>query len=57
VRFRHTTLVPERTADGSIGSIVLFAYDLTALKNAQAEALQQKPCSAACSRPCRTWCS
>ena len=42
VRFRHTTLVPERTADGSIGSIVLFAYDLTALKNAQAEALQQK---------------
>ena len=42
VRFRHTTMVPERTADGSIGSIVLFAYDLTALKNAQAEALQQK---------------
>ena len=42
VRFRHTTVVPERTADGSIGSLVLFAYDLTELKKAQGELSQQK---------------
>ncbi|MCZ2405610.1 MAG: EAL domain-containing protein [Burkholderiales bacterium] len=42
VRYRHTTLVPERTADGAIGSIVLFAYDLTELKNAQSELQRQK---------------
>ena len=42
VRFRHTTLVPERTAQGAVAAIVLFAYDLTELKKAQHELSQQK---------------
>ncbi|WP_119965623.1 PAS domain-containing protein, partial [Simplicispira lacusdiani] len=42
VRYRHTTLVPERTADGSVGAIVLFAYDLTELKKMERELSQQK---------------
>ncbi|NUN62933.1 MAG: diguanylate cyclase, partial [Burkholderiaceae bacterium] len=42
VRFRHTTLVPERTQDGAVGAIVLFAYDLTELKAMQRELSQQK---------------
>jgi len=42
VRYRHTTLVPERTADGSVGAIVLFAYDLTELKTMERELSQQK---------------
>ena len=42
VRFRHTTLVPERTQDGAVVAIVLFAYDLTELKKMQRELSQQK---------------
>ncbi|MDY0107892.1 MAG: PAS domain-containing protein, partial [Giesbergeria sp.] len=42
VRFRHTTLVPERTDDGAVAAIVLFAYDLTELKQMQRELSQQK---------------
>ncbi|MCB1988398.1 MAG: PAS domain-containing protein, partial [Burkholderiaceae bacterium] len=42
VRFRHTTLVPERTAQGAVAAVVLFAYDLTELKKAQHELSQQK---------------
>ncbi len=42
VRFRHTTLVPERTDDGTVVAIVLFAYDLTELKKMQRELSQQK---------------
>ena len=42
IRFRHTTLVPERTQDGAVVAIVLFAYDLTELKKMQRELSQQK---------------
>jgi PAS domain S-box-containing protein len=42
VRFRHTTLVPERTAQGAVAAIVLFAYDLTELKRTQQELSQQR---------------
>jgi diguanylate cyclase (GGDEF)-like protein/PAS domain S-box-containing protein len=42
VRFRHTTLVPERTAQGAVAAIVLFAYDLTELKRTQQALSQQR---------------
>ncbi|RYF02016.1 MAG: EAL domain-containing protein [Comamonadaceae bacterium] len=40
--FRHTTLVPELEHDGSVGAVVIFAYDLTDQKRMEQELNQQR---------------
>ncbi|UCU98286.1 EAL domain-containing protein [Acidovorax radicis] len=42
MQFRHTTIAPETVAAQGVPAVVLFAYDLTALKRIEQELAQQK---------------
>ncbi|RQO78813.1 PAS domain-containing protein, partial [Acidovorax sp. FJL06] len=42
MQFRHTTIAPEAAAGQETQAVVLFAYDLTALKRIEQELAQQK---------------
>ena len=41
-QFRHTTIAPESVTAQGVAAVVLFAYDLTALKRIEQELAQQK---------------
>lgn len=42
MQFRHTTIAPEPVTAQGVPAVVLFAYDLTALKRIEQELAQQK---------------